>query len=120
MSGSASCGGAGAAAVSAELTAPMVYTDRMLACLYDIHGNLPALEAVLADARREARALRARRRLRAVRRLAAETVARLRELEPALWIRGNGERWTATRPHAPDNPLVQGALAASGRRSATS
>ena len=25
----------------------------MLACLYDVHGNLPALEAVLADAARQ-------------------------------------------------------------------
>jgi hypothetical protein len=27
----------------------MVYTRRVIACLYDVHGNLPALEAVLAD-----------------------------------------------------------------------
>ena len=31
-----------------------------------------------------------------------ETVARLRELEPAIWIRGNGDRWTAD--DAPDGP----------------
>ena len=30
--------------------------ERVLALLYDIHGNLPALEAVLADARRRRRA----------------------------------------------------------------
>ncbi len=42
----------------------------------------------------------------------AETVARLRELEPALWIRGNGERWTAVPDAAPDNPVVQGAIEA--------
>ena len=49
----------------------MVYTASMLACLYDVHGNLPALEAVLDDAFERGRdALRARRRLRAVRRLA--------------------------------------------------
>ena len=43
----------------------------MWGLLYDVHGNLPALEAVLADAgRRGRRPLAARRRLRAVRRLA--------------------------------------------------
>ena len=43
----------------------------MRALLYDIHGNLPALEAVIADARAAgAERLRARRRLRALRRLA--------------------------------------------------
>jgi diadenosine tetraphosphatase ApaH/serine/threonine PP2A family protein phosphatase len=42
----------------------------------------------------------------------AETVARLRELEPALWIRGNGERWSADPAAAPDQPVVQDAIAA--------
>jgi diadenosine tetraphosphatase ApaH/serine/threonine PP2A family protein phosphatase len=41
-----------------------------------------------------------------------ETVARLGELEPALWIRGNGERWTDDPAAAPDQPVVQGAIAA--------
>ncbi|HVL96220.1 MAG TPA: metallophosphoesterase family protein [Solirubrobacteraceae bacterium] len=85
----------------------------MLACLYDVHGNLPALEAVLADARRAG----ARRHL-----LGGdyalfggwplETVARLRELAGATWIRGNGERWTADPAAAPPDPVVQGAIAA--------
>ena len=85
----------------------------MLACLYDIHGNLPALEAVLADA--DARG--------ATRYVLggdyalfggwpAETVERLRSLKNALWIRGNGERWTADVDAAPDNPVVRGAIAA--------
>lgn len=84
----------------------------MEALLYDVHGNLPALEAVLADAGDAG----------AVTWLLggdyalfgawpAETVARLRELSPALWIRGNGERWTATPDSAPDNPVVRGAIA---------
>jgi hypothetical protein len=30
----------------------VVYTAAMVACLYDVHGNLPALEAVLPDAAR--------------------------------------------------------------------
>ncbi|MEA2310782.1 MAG: hypothetical protein QOE28_750 [Solirubrobacteraceae bacterium] len=42
----------------------------------------------------------------------AETVAALRELEPALWIRGNGERWTADPGSAPDNPVLGGAVEA--------
>ena len=85
----------------------------MLAVLYDVHGNLPALEAVLADASGA----------RATRYVLggdyalfgpwpAETVERLRALN-AQWIRGNGERWTANPGDAPDNPVVQGAIAAS-------
>ena len=85
----------------------------MLALLYDVHGNLPALEAVLDDARGAG----------ADRWLLggdyalfggwpAETVRRLRELEPAVWIRGNGERWTADPDGAPDNQVVSGAIAA--------
>ena len=41
-----------------------------------------------------------------------ETVERLKQLTPALWIRGNGERWTNGPEEAPDNPIVQGAIAA--------
>jgi predicted phosphodiesterase len=85
----------------------------MIACFYDVHGNLPALDAVLADAAAQG----------ADRYVLggdyalfggwpAETVARLRELQPALWIRGNGERWTADPAAAPDNPVVPGAIAA--------
>jgi hypothetical protein len=82
----------------------------VLACLYDVHGNLPALEAVLADA--EA-AGATRYCLGGDYALfgawPAETVERLRGLENAMWIRGNGERWTADAAAAPDNPVVQGA-----------
>jgi diadenosine tetraphosphatase ApaH/serine/threonine PP2A family protein phosphatase len=80
----------------------------MLALLYDVHGNLPALEAVLEDARSAG----------ADRFLLGgdyslfgawprETVEHLRELD-ATWIRGNGERWTASPEEAPDP--VQGAI----------
>ena len=31
---------------------------------------------------------------------------------PRVWIRGNGERWTADPDEAPDNPVVPGAIAA--------
>lgn len=90
----------------------MVYPMAMLAVLYDIHGNLPALEAVLADAKAQG----ARRYLLGgdyalFGPWPAETVARLRRLD-AAWIRGNGERWTAAPSQAPDTPVVQGAIAA--------
>lgn len=85
----------------------------MLGVLYDVHGNLPALDAVLEDARGAG----------ADRWLLggdyalfggwpAETVERLRSLERAIWIRGNGERWTADPDAAPDNEVVPGAVSA--------
>jgi diadenosine tetraphosphatase ApaH/serine/threonine PP2A family protein phosphatase len=78
----------------------------VLGVLYDIHGNLPALEAVLADARE----------LEIDRWLLGgdygtpspwpeETLARLRELPNATWIRGNGERWLKDPPA--DRPEVK-------------
>jgi predicted phosphodiesterase len=84
----------------------------MLALIYDVHGNLPALEAVLADAREQG----------ADRYLIGGDVAlfgpwpeataeRLRELAPATWIRGNGERWTAD-PQAAPEPVRGATLAA--------
>ncbi|MDQ6914422.1 MAG: metallophosphoesterase family protein [Actinomycetota bacterium] len=85
----------------------------MLALLYDVHGNLPALRAVLDDARGSGAdrfflggdyALFGP--------YPSETVAALRELEGADWIRGNGERWTAAPDEAPDDDVVQGAIAA--------
>jgi diadenosine tetraphosphatase ApaH/serine/threonine PP2A family protein phosphatase len=64
-----------------------------LALIYDVHGNLPALEAVLADAQADRYLLGGDYALFGP--WPAETVARLRELEAAVWIRGNVERWTA-------------------------
>ena len=88
----------------------------MLAVLYDIHGNLGALEAVLEDA---AAAGADRYVLGGDYALfgpwPAETVERLRSL-PADWIRGNGERWTASPGDAPGNDVVQGAIRASRER----
>ena len=83
-----------------------------LALLYDVHGNLPALEAVLDDARAAG----------ATRYLLGgdyalfgpwprETVARLRELDGTTWIRGNVDRWAANPADAPDHPLQQSAIA---------
>ena len=85
----------------------------MLALLYDVHGNLPALEAVIADAEAAGAGgwiLGGDYALFGG--WPAATVARLRELERASWIRGNGERWTADPDAAPENPVVPGAIAA--------
>ena len=85
----------------------------MLGVLYDVHGNLPALEAVLEDA---IDAGADRWLLGGDYALfggwPAETVERLRTLERAMWIRGNGERWTADPEAAPDNEVVPGAVTA--------
>ena len=85
----------------------------MLALLYDIHGNLTALEAVLADAERagaDRYVLGGDYALFGPR--PEETIDRLEALPDAEWIRGNGERWTADPADAPDTELVQGAVAA--------
>jgi diadenosine tetraphosphatase ApaH/serine/threonine PP2A family protein phosphatase len=77
----------------------------VLGLLYDIHGNLPALESVVAQAGNEG----------IDRWLLGgdygtpspwplETLTRLRELENATWIRGNGERWLRDPPR--DRPEV--------------
>jgi diadenosine tetraphosphatase ApaH/serine/threonine PP2A family protein phosphatase len=80
----------------------------VLALLYDVHGNLPALEAVLEDA---ATAGADRFLLGGDYALFGawplEAVERLRTLD-AVWIRGNGERWTAAPDEAPDE--VRGAV----------
>lgn len=82
------------------------------AALFDIHGNLPALEAVLEDAGREG----ARRFLlggdyAAFGAWPAEVLALLDTLADAVWIRGNWERWQQDPEQAPDTPVVQGAAA---------
>jgi predicted phosphodiesterase len=83
----------------------------MLACVYDVHGNLPALEAVLADAREQgADAWLIGGDVALFGPWPEDTVRRLRALEPATWIRGNGERWTADPGSAPEP--VRGATAA--------
>ena len=81
--------------------------------LYDVHGNLPALEAVLRDARDTA-----------VTRWVlggdyssfggwpAEVVARMDELDDAVWIRGNWDRWQrGEREDMPPGEDLQTALA---------
>ena len=82
----------------------------MLAILYDIHGNLPALDAAIADAE----AAGADRWLlggdyASWSPWAAETLVRLRGLDGTTWIRGNGERWLREPPL--DRPEVMESIA---------
>lgn len=81
--------------------------------LYDVHGNLPALEAVLADADSVGAG---RWVLGGDYALfgpwPVETLDALRSLPDATWIRGNGERWTARPDEAPEDDVVQGAIRA--------
>ena len=72
----------------------------VLALLYDIHGNLPALEAVLADLG-DADELLLGGDYATAGAWPRETVERLRELDNATWIRGNADRWLVERPDAP-------------------
>ena len=73
----------------------------MLALLYDIHGNLPALEAVLADAEGVDGFVLGGDYATAGA-WPRETVARLKELENTTWIRGNADRWLVDRSDAPE------------------
>jgi diadenosine tetraphosphatase ApaH/serine/threonine PP2A family protein phosphatase len=83
----------------------------MLGLLYDIHGNLPALEQVLGEAEADG----------VDRWLLGgdygtpspwplETLDRLKQLPHATWIRGNGERWLREPPL--DRPEVMQSYAA--------
>ena len=77
----------------------------MLGVLYDIHGNLPALGRVLADAEQlEIDSWLLGGDYGTPSPWPDETIARLRELPAATWIRGNGERWLREPPH--DRPEV--------------
>ena len=81
----------------------------MLAALYDIHGNLPALEEVLKDAESggvDAYLLGGD--FASWSPWPRETIERLRGLPNATWIRGNGERWLREPPL--DRPEVVDAL----------
>jgi diadenosine tetraphosphatase ApaH/serine/threonine PP2A family protein phosphatase len=82
----------------------------VLGLIYDVHGNLEALEAVLTDAG-EAGIGRfllggdyALFGLRPV-----QTVERLRTLD-AHWIRGNVDRWTMHVHDAPEDDLVRASI----------
>jgi diadenosine tetraphosphatase ApaH/serine/threonine PP2A family protein phosphatase len=88
----------------------------MLALLYDVHGNLPALEAVLADCPADRFLLGGD--YAAFGGWPRECVERLQQLEDAVWIRGNTERWLAddseVPPDAPQRPALQAAREALG------
>jgi diadenosine tetraphosphatase ApaH/serine/threonine PP2A family protein phosphatase len=82
----------------------------VLGLIYDVHGNLEALEAVLADAGGAGIGrflLGGDYALFGLR--PAETVERLRALD-ARWIRGNVDRWTAHAHEAPDDAVLHGAI----------
>jgi predicted phosphodiesterase len=72
----------------------------LLALLYDIHGNLPALEAVLADAG-DAEKFLLGGDYATFGAWPVETIDRLRELD-AEWIRGNVDRWLVDSSDIPD------------------
>jgi predicted phosphodiesterase len=85
------------------LTGHTIFTSvrlpAVLGLLYDIHGNLPALEAVLVGAEREGvDSWLLGGDYGTPSPWPLETLARLRRLENATWIRGNGERWLRERP----------------------
>ena len=83
-----------------------------MAIIYDVHGNLPALEAVLADARTAG----AQRFLLGgdyalFGPFQAESVAALRALDEATWIRGNVDRWAGHPGDLPDDEVLARAVA---------
>lgn len=83
----------------------------MLALLYDIHGSLPALEAVLDDARRAgADGYLLGGDFGAWGPSPGECIEQLRALPHTTWIRGNGERWIREPPL--DRPDVVATLMA--------
>jgi predicted phosphodiesterase len=78
---------------------------RVLALLYDIHGNLPALVEALKDAEAaEADAYLLGGDFASWSPWPRETLERLRALPNSTWIRGNGERWLRDPPA--DRPEV--------------
>ena len=81
----------------------------MLALLYDIHGNLVALDEVLKDAEAAgADAYLLGGDFASWSPWPRETIERLRGLPSTTWIRGNGERWLREPPA--DRPDVVEAL----------
>jgi predicted phosphodiesterase len=82
----------------------------MVAALYDIHGNLPALDEVLKDAEAAgADTYLLGGDFGAWSPWPGETIERLRGLPNTTWIRGNGERWLREPPL--DRPEVMAAFA---------
>ena len=73
---------------------------RLRALLYDMHGNLPALEAVLADAS-DADEFVLGGDYAMMGAWPRKTVERLKGLPNATWVRGNADRWLVDRHDAP-------------------
>lgn len=95
-----------------ESDGPVIFTAAMvlpLTIVYDLHGNLPALQAVLADAPAERYLLGGDYALFGP--WPAETVAALKALANATWIRGNVDRWCANPAGAPQDDLLAAAIA---------
>jgi len=81
----------------------------VLAVLYDIHGNLVALEEVLKDAEAAgADGYLLGGDFASWSPWPGETIERLRGLPNTMWIRGNGERWLREPPL--DRPEVMESL----------
>jgi diadenosine tetraphosphatase ApaH/serine/threonine PP2A family protein phosphatase len=78
----------------------------VLGLLYDVHGNLPALDAVLDDCPAERFLLGGDYATFGA--WPRETIARLRVLD-AEWIRGNVDRWLVDASDAPEAmvPLIE-------------
>jgi diadenosine tetraphosphatase ApaH/serine/threonine PP2A family protein phosphatase len=78
----------------------------VLGLLYDVHGNLPALEAVLADCPADGFLLGGD--YTAFGAWPRETVERLGQLD-AEWIRGNVDRWLVDDSDVPEpmRPLIE-------------
>jgi predicted phosphodiesterase len=75
-----------------------------IAVLYDIHGNVPALEAVLAGASEAgATTYLLGGDYAAFGPWPRETVDHLDSLDAVVRIRGNGERWLREEPEAPED-----------------
>jgi predicted phosphodiesterase len=71
----------------------------MLGILYDVHGNLDALDAVLGEAEREGvDEWLLGGDYCAFGPWPVGTLERLRRIENATWLRGNGERWLVDPP----------------------
>ncbi len=79
----------------------------MIALVYDVHANLPALEAVLDDAaHRGATEYLLGGDYTSFGAWPAETVQRLDQLQGSTWIRGNWDRWLQhDPPDDADDPI---------------
>jgi diadenosine tetraphosphatase ApaH/serine/threonine PP2A family protein phosphatase len=83
-----------------------------VALLYDVHGNRPALEAVLADARAaDAQRFVLGGDYALFGPFQPECVAALRALPQATWIRGNVDRWAGNPDDLPQDDVLVRAVA---------